>query len=47
MNLCNFFLEQVFLVQKQHYGSGGKVLVVTDAVEEVETFMQSVLLKWG
>lgn len=43
MHLGHFLLEEIFLVKKQNNGGGCKILVITDAVEEVKTFMHSVL----
>lgn len=30
-----FFLEEIFLVEKQNNGGGREILVITDAVEQV------------
>ena len=43
MHLSHFLLEEIFLVKKQNNGGGCEILVITDAVEQVKTFMHSVL----
>jgi hypothetical protein len=44
MHLGNFFLKEIFFIKKQDNGRGCKILVITYAIEQVETFMHSVLL---
>lgn len=43
MGLLNFLGEDIFLVEKEHNGSGSKVAVVADTVEQMETLVHSVL----
>lgn len=43
MHFGDFFLKEIFFIEKQDNGGGGKVLVITDAVEQVKAFMHSVL----
>lgn len=43
MSFLDLLHEDVLLVEEEHDGRGGKVTVVTDAVEQVETLMHSVL----
>lgn len=44
MHFGNFFLKEIFFIEKQDNGGGGKILVITDTVEQVKAFMHSVLL---
>ena len=44
MHFGNFFLKEIFFIEKQDNGGGCKVLVITDTVEQVKAFMHSVLL---
>lgn len=43
MYFGDFFLKEIFFIEKQDNGGGGKVLVITDAVEQVKAFVHSVL----
>ena len=43
VHLGYFFLKEIFFIKKQDDGGGGKVLVITDAVEQVQAFVHSVL----
>ena len=33
VHLGHFFLEEIFLVEKENNGGGGEILVIADAVE--------------
>ena len=44
MHFGNFFLKEIFFIEKQDNGGGSKVLVITDTVEQVKALMHSVLL---
>lgn len=43
MYFGDFFLKEIFFIEKQDNGGGGKVLVITDTVEQMKAFMHSVL----
>lgn len=43
MGFLNLLNEDIFLVEEEYNGSSSKVAVVADTVEQVETFMHSVL----
>lgn len=43
VSLLDLLQEHVLLVQEEDDGGGGEVAVVTDAVEQVETLVHSIL----
>lgn len=43
MHLGDFFLEEILLIEEQDNGGGCKIFMVTDAVEEMEALVHSVL----
>lgn len=47
VRLFNLLEEDVLLVQEEHYGRGGEVAVVADAVEQVQALVHAVLRRKG
>lgn len=48
VSFLDLLYEHVLLVEEENNGGGGEVAVVADAVEQVQTFVHSVLKqKWG
>lgn len=43
MSFLDLLHENILLVEEQYDGRGGEVAMVTDAVEQVQTLMHSVL----
>lgn len=43
MSFLDLLGEHIFLVEEEYNGGGGKVAVVADTVEQVQTLMHSVL----
>lgn len=43
MHFGDFFLKEIFFIEKQDNGGGGEVLVIADTVEQVKAFVHSVL----
>lgn len=43
MSLLDLLSENIFFVEKKYNRGRGKVAVVTDTVEQVETLMHSIL----
>lgn len=43
MSFLDFLQEYVFLVEEEYDGGGGEVAVVADTVEQVQTFVHTVL----
>lgn len=43
MSFLDFLKEYVFLVEEEYDGGGGEVAVVADTVEQVQTFVHTVL----
>lgn len=45
MDFLDFFLEKIFLVEKEDNGSSRKELVVTYAVEQMQRLMHTILVR--
>lgn len=43
MSFLDLLSEHIFLVEEEYNGGGGKVAVVADTVEQVQTLMHSIL----
>lgn len=45
MDFLDFFLKEVLLVEKEDNGSSSKELVVTNAVEQMQRLMHTILVR--
>lgn len=43
MSFLDLLNEHIFLVQEKYNGGGGEITVVADTVEQVQTFVHSIL----